>query len=285
MYEQGAVWTISGPDGTTVVFNDGVSGFYLESVTGFDSPNVRQNIADLPEFDGAVAGDSYFSSRPVTLSGKIAGSSAAQRNSLVVALQRALRGLRGDVTLMSTPQGLPAMQATGRLDNVRVTGGYVKDFQISLVCPDPRIYSQALNAVSATGTASTPGAAFPWSFPVTFGGGAGATLSVSVTNAGNFTTIPTVRVFGPALGPQVENADTGESVFLDGLTLATGEYVDLDFGARTVTKQDGTNEYSTVRFPGSTWFTLDPGSTAVQLWASGGSASTGIEVLWRDSWA
>src|SRR3954470_7969212 len=146
MYETGAQWTSTSPDGaTTVTFNDGASGLYLESVTGFDSPDVRQNIDVLPEADGSVAGNFFFGSRPVTLNGKVIAPTAASRNNVVVNLQRAVRGLRGDVTLKSQPQGLPAMQATARLNNMRVSGGYVKDFQIALICPDPRMYSQTLN--------------------------------------------------------------------------------------------------------------------------------------------
>lgn len=285
MYETAATWTIVGPDGTTIIFNDGSSGLYLETVTGFDSPNVRQNVEDIPEFDGAIAGDAYFGSRPITLSGKVAASSAAQRNATVVNMQRALRGLRGDVTLQSQPQGLPAMQTTARLDNVRFTGGYVKDFQIALICPDPRIYSQTLNTGAASGVAATPGASFSLAFPINFGGGSGATVTVNVTNDGNFTTFPVITVHGPAVNPQIRNGNTGESLFLDGLTLATGDYVVLDFSARTVTDGTGANRYSKVRFPGSIWFTLDPGSSAIQLFTSGASAATELDIAWRDAWA
>src|SRR4051812_4706166 len=268
MYETNAQWTITAADGTTVVFNDGASGLYIESVTGFDSPDVRQNIDVLPEADGSVAGNFFFGSRPVTLNGKILDPTAAGRNVKFVNLQRAVRGLRGDVTLKSTPQGLPAIQTTARLNNLRWSGPFVKDFQLSLICPDPRIYSQTLNTNSAIGVAVTPGASFPWAFPVNWGGGSGATLAVNVTNAGNFSTPPVVTVRGPAVGPQITYAATGESVYLDSLTLASGEYVTVDFGAHTATRSDGTNQYYRVRFPGSMWFTLAPGSSTVQLFTA-----------------
>ncbi len=285
MYEHGQIWTAVGPDGTTIVFNDGLSGLYLEDITGFDSADVRQNVEVLPEADGAVAGNGYYGSRPVTLNGKVIASTAAERNNVIVNMQRALRGLRGDIVLKSQPSGLPAMQATARLTNVRVTGGYVKNFLISLVCPDPRFYSQTVNITTATGVTPTPGASFPWAFPVNFGGGSGATLAINVTNAGNFPTPPTIRIYGPAAGPQIVNAATGDLVDLYALTLAAGEYVDLDFSARTVVRNDGANQYANVRFPGSTWFNLEPGSTTVQIFAVGAGATTGIDVSWRDAWA
>lgn len=258
---------------------------WLEAATGFDSPNVRQNINDLPEYDGAVAGDAYFSSRPITLSGKIAASSAAQRNNTVVKMQQALRGLRGDVTIKSQPQGLPAMQVTARLDNFRFSGGFVKDFQIALTCPDPRIYSQTVNTTSVFAIPSVAGASFPWIFPVSWGGGSGAAATTNVVNAGNFSTPPTIRLWGPMQDPQITNAATLESVFLDGLTLNSGDYVDLDFNKRTAVKNDGTNLYSSVRFPGSSWFLLVPGTNPIQLFAAGTTSLSEVSVTYRDAWA
>lgn len=286
MLEYSQQWTLVGPDGTTVIFNDGISGLILEDVAGFDGAPVRLNVEDLPESDGAVAGDSYLGQRPVTLTGRVAAASASARNATVVSLQQALRALKGDLTLKSQASGLPAMQAKARLAApLRLSGGYVKAFQIALVCPDPRIYSQTLNQGVATGAVSAPGASFSWVFPVNFGGGTGATQVVNVTNAGNFATAPIVRVWGPIANPQITNATQALSLYLDSLTLVAGEYVDVDLGARTVTKSDGSNLYSKVRFPGSSWWTLNPGSSTVQLWGTGTSGSTELDVSWRDAWA
>ncbi|MEK6252801.1 MAG: hypothetical protein AABM43_12905 [Actinomycetota bacterium] len=287
MYEYGAVFTLVGPDGTTVIFNDGLSGLWLEEVTGFDSPNIRMNIEELPETDGAIAGDAWMGQRPVTLKGKIAGLSPTDRNAVLVSLQRALRALRSDLTLMSQPSGLPAMQVTARLDNFRYSGLFAKDFLISVVCPDPGIYSQTVNTAAATqaGTPATPGAEFPLAFPINFGGGGGAyAVLVSVTNGGNFTAPAVFRVFGPIKNPQLTNADTGESLYVDSIELASGEWLDIDMGARTAVKSDGTSWYANVRFPASTWWLLPPGSTTVQLWGSGTTVETELGVYWRDTW-
>jgi hypothetical protein len=45
VYEFGRVFTLVGADGTTVIFNDGLSGLWLGDVAGFDSPNIRLNVA------------------------------------------------------------------------------------------------------------------------------------------------------------------------------------------------------------------------------------------------
>lgn len=265
-------------------FNAG-GDLILEDVGGFDSPNIRQNLADLPEADGAIAGDFFLSSRPVTMSGRIVSSSAAQRNSVVAQMQRAVRALRADLTISTQPQGMPAMQATARLDNLRIGPGYVKTFQLSLVCPDPRFYSQTLNSQAATSSVSTAGAAFPWSFPVGFGGGTGGTANLSASNAGNIDTYPLIRVYGPVSNPQIENHTTGQWLYVDNVTLAAGEYIDIDVKERTVVSNAGANLFSHVRFPDSSWWTLPPGGSTIQLWASSSSTGVELDVSWRDAWA
>ena len=290
MYDADSVWTITAADGTSVTlagpssFPTAGTVFLVEEVTGFDSPNVRQSISDLPEADGAVAGNFFFSNRPITIKGRVIASTSSARNQAVVSLQRALRGLRSDVLIQSTPSGLPAMQINARFDNVRVTGGYVKDFIISMICPSPVIYSQTLNVQSGTGSVATSGAPFPLVFPINFGGGSGATVTVAVTNAGNFDSLPLVKVTGPIDNPWVRNATTGDALYLDNLSLAGGEYVLIDNSARTVTKSDGSNQYGKMRFPGSDWITLPVGANSVELRSGGGASTATLEVDWRDAW-
>lgn len=287
MFEYGSYTSLVGSDGTTVMFNSG-SGLILTDVSGFDSPNIRTNVQDLPEADGAVAGNSYLGQRPITLTGVIAASDAASRNALIINLQRALRGLRADATLQASPSGLPAMQATGRVVNLRVTGQWLKQFQIQMICQDPRIYSQTLHTSTATqaGTPAAPGASFSWAFPVNWGGGGGAySVAVNLTNAGNFAAPLILQAGGPITSPQFTDATSGASIYIDGVTVASGQTLTVDTLARTVTlTPGGTNFYQYLRFPGSAWFNLDPGSSTIQLWGTGTSAATALTCQWRDAW-
>lgn len=290
MLDSDATWTITAADGTAVKlagpssFAQAATVFLLEEVTGFDSPNVRTQVTDLPEQDGAVAGNFFLGSRPITLKGKVSASTASARNVAVLSLMRALRGLRDDVTVKSQASGLPAMQITGRLDNVRVTGGYTKDFLISVVCPDPLMYSQVLNTQSGTGQVATSGVAWPIVWPASWGGGTGATVTVTATNAGNFDSYLTVHIDGPIDSPWIRNSTTGNSFYLDNLSLVTGEYVDINMRDRTVIKNDGTNLYSRVRFPDSDWLFLQPGANVLELRASSTASTATLTANWRDSW-
>lgn len=289
MFDTDAIWTVAAEDGTTVtmagpgVFAGAGTVLLLEEVTGFDSPNVRQNLADLPEQDGQAAGDFFYGARPITFKGKIVASTAASRNTTVLQLQRALRGLRGDVTIKSQAAGLEAMQTTARFDNLRLAPGFIKDFSISMICPDPVLYSQTLYSQSGTGSVATSGAAWPVAWPASWGGGTGATVTVSATNAGNYDSHPVLTITGPISNPWVRNAVTGDVLYIDNVTLAAGEYVVVDTSAKTVTKNDGSNLYSRIRFPDSSWLTMIPAANVFEL-RSGGSASTAtLQVQWRNA--
>lgn len=285
LVEASALWTIIGPDGTTIMINDG-GAIVCESVTGWDSTTVRTNVEDIPAEDGAIAGDSFLGQRPWTLNGKIgANVGAAARNVAIANMKRAVRGLRGDVVVQAQPSGMPAMQATARLQSLRISGGLVKDYQLAFISADPRAYSQALNTINQTGAPGVPGAGFSMAFPINFGGGSGATLVAAATNAGNIDTYPVLKVWGPITNPQITLVN-GSSIYLDNLTLASGEWVQITTapGQHAVTKSDGTNLYDRVRYPGSVFFKLPPGSSTIQLWGSGSGAGTELDVTWRDAW-
>jgi hypothetical protein len=285
MYEHGSMWTITSPQGYDVTFNQVGSPFYLEEITGFDSPNVRQSVEDIPEYDGAVFGNFYYGSRPVTFRGRIVSSSATSRNLAVVQLQRALHALRDDATIWAYPTGLPPMRAKARIQNLRVTGGFVKEFQIGMICADPRLYSQDLHSLSTTAsTGSVVGAPWPIAWPAVWGGGTGATAFVNANNVGNIGSPPIMRVSGPITDPVVVNATTGESIYLDNLTLGVGDYVDLEVDSRTAIASTVGNVYSRVRFPATTWWLLEPGNNTVELRGSSSGSGAQLTVYWRDAW-
>jgi hypothetical protein len=256
MWEYGVQWTITAPDSSTVTLNDG-NGLYLEEVTGFDSPNVRENVEDLPEADGAIAGDFWYGSRPVTLSGRIVGSTATARNTKISQLTSALRGLRGNVVLQTTPSGFPQMRAYGRVQNVRITGGFVKSFQVGLICADPRMYGTTLNSQSTS------------------------TASLSVTNAGNYYAPPVLRITNYT-NPVITNTTTTEAISFT-LVLGTTEYIDVDMLNRTVISNASISRYANVIFPGSRFWQLAPGVNALTIGGTGGG-SKNFRIQWNDVW-
>lgn len=137
--EYGAKYTLTGPDGTIVVFNDSTDPNFVGSLSpessGLDSPDVREDAQDRTEDDGGIHGNFYYGRRPVVLQGTISATSATQRNERVEKLMRATNALRGDATLKWKPAGATeeVELKLRRQQPLRITKGFVKDFQAAMV--------------------------------------------------------------------------------------------------------------------------------------------------------
>lgn len=157
--EWGAKYTLTGPDGTVVVFNDSTDANYIGILSpessGLDSADVREEAADRVEADGGIHGAFYDGRRPVVLQGTIIASSKLQRNERVGKLKRATHALRGDAILKWKPEGASeeVQLRLRRQQPLRITKGYVKDFQAALVSADAHTYGVTTNSASKKGAA------------------------------------------------------------------------------------------------------------------------------------
>jgi hypothetical protein len=159
-------YTLTGPDGTSVCFNDPSDPNYvgmLTEVTGLDSPDVRESADDLVQMDGGIHGDFFYGRRPITLTGIILNPGTPDiRNARINRLSQASDAMRGDALLTWTPTGGVAQQvAVRRQQPLRVNGAWQKQFQLALVAADPRIYGSALSTSTVTGIIATNLAANP----------------------------------------------------------------------------------------------------------------------------
>lgn len=163
--EWGAKYTLTGPDGTVVVFNDSTDpnfiGVLSPESSGLDSPDVREDATDATEEDGGHHGDFFYGRRPVVLQGTIIASSATQRNERVDKLKRATNALRGDAILKWAPLGGPSNGVELKLRRqqpLRVTKGYTKEFQAPMVSADAYIRSATPETakLAITGGTLTP---------------------------------------------------------------------------------------------------------------------------------
>jgi virginiamycin B lyase len=153
--QTGTTYTLTGPDGAIAVFNDSTDPNYVGAITeisGFESPEVRQNAENIVGMDGGIHGNFYYGPRPITLTGTIYNvASATDRNEKLDKLTSASNAMRADATLEWTPSGGEAVfMKLRRAQPLRVTGSWSKDFQISMVAADPRIYSVALQTATIT---------------------------------------------------------------------------------------------------------------------------------------
>lgn len=266
------VYTLVAPDGSTAVFNDTTSGNYvgmLTEITGLDSAEVRESSEDLTEADGGSHGNFFYGRRPITLTGKVFGhATIPARNAKLDLLMRASNAMRGDATLtwVSDPAGVAMSMFTfvRRQQPLRITGGWVKDFQLGLVSEYAMIYSTTLRTAGPTASGT----------------------GVVVENKGSGDAYPIISISNASTNPTVTNSTPTPSQVLvtTGLTLIAGETIQIDTLTHTASFTAGArsgqsaNRYidfgATVNWPrlarGNSTFTL----------AGGGSMS----LSWRDTW-
>lgn len=96
-----------------------------------------------------------------------------------------------------------------------------------------------------------------------------------VTVTGNMRPPWTALLYGPCTGPQLYNDTTGEAIiFTDDLVLTAGQYVELDFSARSANllSDPGSPRLTYLNWPASTWFDLTPGANLLRYAPTSASA-------------
>jgi len=282
--EVGVTYTLTGPGGTIVTFNDSTdTNFvgYLEEVTGLDGADVREAAELYVQGDGGIHSDFYFGRRAITLSGLLdPNSTGLARNLMVKNLLEASNAMKEDATLSWTATGgLPVSVKVRRQNPPRISGGRVKAFQLSLVAADPRIYGTTINNAQATAGGSASGGftspiISPWQ------SGASPVGQIIVANLGNMSSPPTITIYGPITNPTVKNQTTGESLAFT-YSLAASEYLEINTADRTIYLNGSTNRYSALNFISSAWWELQPGNNDIRLSASSYSTGAYVSLLWN----
>lgn len=258
----------------------------LVSVDGLAAlPGIRSSDFVLLRTDGLSPGDDFYGGRTVSVTVDIVAVEDPQ------AVRRFIEE--------TTPQPLAAETYTAFWlptvcdDNVGLFKGRLRrrsglvdlpwSYGVSVLtvewdCTDPRLYSAALNTTSGVALAGvTGGLTWPLTWPLDWGGA--QTGQTTVTNAGTFPAPVEFTINGPVTAPRIENLTSGKTISST-MTLASGESLVIDTGARTVlfggVTRSGTLTSS------SQWFDLAPGDNTIRMTASSGTGTLDIE--WRDTW-
>jgi len=160
--------------------------------------------------------------------------------------------------------------------------------QVQWKAPDGRILSTALNTarLGPAGVGVETGRSYDLvpdrAYPGFTGGGQ------SVTVGGNIPTNPVIRIYGPCTNPKIENATVGRTLEFTGLTVASGDYLELDVTARTVringSAAVGDNRYGNLNFAVSQWWSLVPGFNNVRYYPATASAPSAAQITWQNGW-
>lgn len=261
-----APYTLVGPDGHRVVFNDPTDPDYVgmvKEITGLDSPEVRENAENLIQMDGGIHGDFFYGRRPIVITGMLLNpASVDERNRRMTKLMRASNAMRADATLSWVLDGgYEQMVRVRRHQPLRIEGAWQKSFQCSLVAADPRIYGIDFKQVNLSTSAA----------------------QVTAANLGNFPTNPQMVFYGPAENPSIWDFSSGHHMKFN-ITLGTDDYLVVDTVTRTVLLNNETNRYGSLVFEESTWFSLEPGDNDLRFQYDSAGSEAGIAIQWRDAW-
>ena len=269
-------------------------------VTGLGRPPVRDNDTDQPSMDGQFAGPDYWAGRQIQFDAaiKIPGDPGACHD-MVAALQAAtdkasvrLVGGAG-MTLRVKRPGRVVKSLTVRARKLdpeykQIVHGYVP-LDIELLAHDPTFYADADSSTELPlGWLTGGGFAAPVVAPIYVQDGTVAADRPGwVTNNGDADAWPIIRITGPCSNVSIIHVPTGRVLALPTLTLATGQWVEIDTrpGHRTVTRDNGGNASSYLS-PSSRidLFSLPPGTSEMRWTAFDSTNTARLRLTWRDAY-
>ena len=222
--------------------------WYTTDLEGWDSPTMRQSIANPTNRHGGIISESLFGVRSLVVKGICKAPSEAAFWISYNRLLSVLANVNVDISLI-VYETTPKFVSVRRADNIRIrfigVGSF--EFEIPLVAVDPLKYSATLHS-SAYG---------------------------AVTNAGVFNS-PHVVITTTSTGtPSFSNSSYGVSASLDFVSsIPSGTVIDM----KNRTVQNGVTDHYGATATTSTWWHLVPGANSLGI--SGVSAT----IAYRDAW-
>ena len=264
------------------------SGTNIELVTidGLGLADVRTADVPRPRDHGLIRGGDFLGGRTVTIEMEVSGSSAAEMEESL----RALQLLNTSIGLTEQPlvfmlPGQVKRRINARVRNravsvdIRYAVGPLASATVQFFSSDPRIYANAQSSANFSLPSSSGGLGWPLGWPVGWGS---ATSGAQIcTNNGTFQTQPLVTFTGPLTAPSIQNVTSGET-WRCTYDLQSGDTLVVDFDQRTVLLNGTASRYSYVS-SSSVWWELAPGSSNVMIGANAGSGSASM--TWYDAWA
>lgn len=134
--------------------------------------------------------------------------------------------------------------------------------------------------------AITGGRSYPETYPRTYTTTT-STGAAQISNAGNAPAHHITRLYGPCVGPRLVNETLGEEItFTDSLTIAAGDYVEIDTRNKTAYLLSNTTapRLSFLDFEVSDWWQIEPGDQSVRYAPTSISGAAAAVITYRPAW-
>ncbi len=231
-------------------------------------PVVRDVVADLTDRSGTRDTTALHGARAITLDLVFFDE---RRHALLDELRSYCHPAQRPVLTLQHPEWDSPRRVVLRADSqsapLSADGGWALEVSASWVAPSGLLegVDEMAATIMASGGAGSVGIRYPVRYPVRYtpGGGGGV---VTVSNPGSAPASPVARLYGPHTGPQITR-DGGGTLAFPGLAIAAGDYLEVDFAARTarVNGLPDASRYGALDFAGATWWDLPPGESAVRF--------------------
>ena len=259
-------------------FFDNSNGCILNNFEGFEFSDIKSVVDDVPGVIGAAFVASGNGKRPFMFGGEFVGSNAlSDRRAMLLPMRK-----NGHLKLVEFTT-YDHLDLQCEADITKITSPYqnaLKAFQIQLVAPDFRFYSQTLHEDSMEESQILGGTPIPTPVPIDFSGSE-ETGGKIFNNAGNDSAPVVFTIHGPGNGFTVRN-DTLQQQFRINYELELGDEVVIDTKNRTVTLNGIYNIYSALE--GYFW-ELEPGDNLIYFVAdSDADENTLLDLEWRDAY-
>jgi hypothetical protein len=253
-----------------------IDRYKIKSIDGLDDPDMRDQREDNPGDDGETAYPSYYSGRPISLTGTIQAYTLRKMRDMIMALEQAFSDIRRERPLAiygATPAQTVFINCrkNARLTVQETQGDYrfFRDFLVPLRASNFRILS--LDRLSETASGLPTGPA----------------VVVHVVNNGSYPAQCVVQLTGGMTAPRVTNLANGTTIkFEPTVVMASGDVREVSSvqGDRYCRDGDGNNKYNDLTID-STWLTLEPGVNAIEFQAAAVSGSERtLTFFWRHTW-
>lgn len=273
--------------GTTGLVIGAGTDYIVHQWDGAGLPGVRDSDQPRPFAHGNFLGPEFIEARQVVIDLTVRGDDAADCQANIDSLVKAwyfdarpVSSYDQIVDLSVKVPGQAERFLKGRPRKLEIDTSNLKSGKatasLEFVAGDPRWYSYVLRSATLNVTAPASGRGYNRSFDYGYGGGSSS--AVSAVNAGSISTPPSMTVYGPLTNVTVTNETTDQSITIT-YTLASGEFLDLDFAERTVLLNGTASRYYAMT---GDWWDLAPGTNTLRMTANSGTGT--VAVSWRDTW-
>lgn len=278
---------------TILRLRDGAHELVLSPATGYHraqldvgSPAVRAVTQSRPGQDGEDDTTAHFGAAAVSLQVLLEPAPGRTLTAMVDALRRFCHPAARPFLILERDGSQRRIRLRADQTSSPITSPTHQRVQVSWRAPDGVMESAAEQVGTATATTDMrAGRVYPRSYPLRYASSS-PLGAVTVVNDGTAPTWPVLRLYGPVTDPRVENQTTGERLLFTGLSVAAGDWLEVDCRERTVLVNGlpGQSRLSRLSFVDSEFLTLQPGSNTLRYFPPVFAAGARLEVRYRSAW-